>query len=72
MKKIAELLVCFLHPIAVVLVWLNILVRPELSGTAKIVWAVLALVPVVPFVYVLTGGELWESSSSPPAVRSGR
>ena len=72
MKKIAELLVCFLHPIAVVLVWLNILVRPELSGTAKIVWAVLALVPVVPFVYVLTGGELWESSSSSPAVRSGR
>ena len=71
MKKIAELLVCFLHPIAVVLVWLNILVRPELSGTAKIVWAVLALVPVVPFVYVLTGGELWESSSS-PAARSGR
>jgi hypothetical protein len=71
MKKIAELLVCFLHPIAVVLVWLNILVRPELSGTAKIVWAVLALVPVVPFVYVLSGGELWESSSS-PAVRSGR
>jgi hypothetical protein len=71
MKKIAELLVCFLHPIAVVLVWLNVLVRPELSGTAKIVWAVLALVPVVPFVYVLTGGELWESSK-PPAVRSGR
>ena len=26
MKKIAELLVCFLHPIAVVLVWLNVLV----------------------------------------------
>jgi hypothetical protein len=71
MKKIAELLVCFLHPIAVVLVWLNVLVRPELSGTAKIVWAVLALVPVVPFVYVLTGGELWESSKS-PAVRAGR
>jgi hypothetical protein len=71
MKKIAELLVCFLHPIAVVLVWLNLLVRPELSGTAKIVWAVLALVPVVPFVYVLTGGELWESSNA-PAVRSGR
>ena len=68
MKKIAELLVCFLHPIAVVLVWLNLIVRPELSGTAKIVWAVLALVPVVPFVYVLTGGELWESSSSPKAV----
>jgi hypothetical protein len=60
MKKLAELLVCFLHPVAVVLVWLNLIVLPELSGTAKIVWAVLALVPIVPFVYVLTGGELWE------------
>ena len=60
MKKLAELLVCFLHPVAVVLVWLNLVVRLELSGTAKIVWAVLALVPIVPFVYVLTGGELWE------------
>lgn len=67
MKKLAELLVCFLHPIAVILVWLNLVVRPELSGTAKIVWAVLALIPIVPFVYVLTGGELWESSKKPSA-----
>ena len=71
MKKIVELLVCFLHPVAVVLVWLNVLVRPDLSRNAKIAWAVLALVPIVPFVYVLTGGELWESSKS-PAVRAGR
>jgi len=63
-KKLAELLVCFLHPVAVVLVWLNVIVRPDLSRTAKIVWAVLVLVPIVPFVYVLTGGELWESSKS--------
>jgi hypothetical protein len=69
MKKIAELLVCFIHPVAVVLVWLNLVVRPELSGTAKIVWAILALVPVVPFVYVLTGGELWERSEKPKAPR---
>ena len=64
MKKLAELLVCFLHPIAVVLVWLNVLVRPDLSRNAKIAWAVLVLIPVVPFVYVLTGGELWESKKS--------
>jgi hypothetical protein len=25
---------------------------------------VLVLVPIVPFVYVLTGGELWESGKS--------
>ena len=67
MKKVAELLVCFLHPVAVVLVWLNLVVRSDLSGTAKVVWGVLALVPVVPFVYVLTGGELWERSDRPAA-----
>jgi hypothetical protein len=59
MKKLAEILVCFLHPIAVILIWLNLIVRPELSGSQKIVWGVLSLIPVVPFVYVLTGGELW-------------
>jgi hypothetical protein len=59
MKKLAELLVCFLHPIAVILVWLNLIVRPELSGSQKIVWGVLSLIPLVPFIYVLTGGELW-------------
>ncbi|HEY2222267.1 hypothetical protein [Actinomycetospora sp.] len=59
MKKLAEILVCFLHPIAVILIWLNLIVRPELSGSQKIVWGILSLIPVVPFVYVLTGGELW-------------
>lgn len=59
MKKVLELLVCFLHPIAVVLVWLNLVVRSDLSGGAKALWAVLALIPIVPFGYVLTGGELW-------------
>ena len=64
MKKLAELLVCFLHPVAVVLVWLNVIVRPDLTRNAKIAWAVLVLVPIVPFVYVLTGGELWESGKT--------
>jgi hypothetical protein len=59
MKKLLELLVCFLHPIAVILVWLNLIVRPELSGGQKAAWAIFSLIPVVPFVYVLTGGELW-------------
>ena len=65
MKKLLELLVCFLHPVAVILVWLNVVTRTDLTGTAKLVWAVLALIPVVPFVYVLTGGELWEKSGTP-------
>jgi NADH:ubiquinone oxidoreductase subunit 3 (subunit A) len=59
MKKILEVLVCFLHPLAVVLAWINLLGRSDLSGLAKLAWAVFMIVPVVPFVYVLTGGDLW-------------
>ena len=59
MKKLLEVLVCFLHPRAVVLGWINLLGRDDLSGVRKLVWAVFMIVPVVPFVYVLTGGDLW-------------
>ncbi len=59
MKKFLELLVCFLHPIAVVLVWLNLAARDDLTGTAKLAWGISALIPLVPFLYVLTGGDLW-------------
>lgn len=59
MKKLLELLVCFLHPLAVVLGWINLLGRSDLSGTRKLVWAVFMIVPIVPFIYVLTGGDLW-------------
>ena len=59
MKKIIELLVCFLHPLAVVLIWIDLLTRRELSTGVKIVWAILVIIPLIPFVYVLTGGDLW-------------
>ena len=59
MKKLLEVLVCFLHPIAVVLAWINLLGRDDLTGLQKLAWAVFMIVPVVPFVYVLTGGDLW-------------
>jgi hypothetical protein len=59
MKKLLELLVCFLHPLAVVLAWINLLGRSDLSGARKAVWGVFMIVPVVPFIYVLTGGDLW-------------
>ncbi len=59
MKKLLEVLVCFLHPIAVVLAWINLAGRNDLSGLQKLAWAVFMLIPVVPFVYVLTGGDLW-------------
>ncbi|HEX3238035.1 MAG TPA: hypothetical protein VHQ99_06455 [Gaiellaceae bacterium] len=59
MKKLLEILVCFIHPLAVVLAWLNLLGRDDLSGIRKLVWAVFMIVPIVPFIYVLTGGDLW-------------
>jgi hypothetical protein len=58
-KKIIELLVCFLHPIAVVLIWIDLLTRRNISDVAKVSWGIFALVPLVPFLYVLTGGDLW-------------
>jgi NADH:ubiquinone oxidoreductase subunit 3 (subunit A) len=59
MKKVLELLVCFLHPLAVVLAWINLARRGDLTGIQKLAWAVFMIVPIVPFVYVLTGGDLW-------------
>ena len=59
MKKILELLVCFLHPVAVILMWIDLATRRNIGGGAKLAWAVFGLVPLVPSLYVLTGGELW-------------
>ena len=59
LKKIIELLLCFLHPIAVILIWINLLGRSDIGFIAKLTWAIVALVPFVPFVYVLTGNDLY-------------
>ena len=59
MKKLMELLVCFLHPLAVVLMWIDLATRTDMPRGWKLVWAVFAFIPLVPFLYVLTGGELW-------------
>ena len=58
-KKILELLVCILHPVAVILIWVNLIGRDDLSTLAKVAWAIFSLIPLVPFLYVLTGGDLW-------------
>lgn len=57
MKKVLELVLCILHPIAVVLIWINLVLRRDLGLIAKLTWAVAAIVPFVPFVYVLTGND---------------
>jgi hypothetical protein len=59
MKKLIELLLCFLHPVAVVLIWIDLATRRNITGGAKIAWAIFCLIPLVPFIYVLTGGDLW-------------
>lgn len=59
MKKILELLVCFLHPLAVILIWIDLLSRPDIGTVAKLAWGIFCLIPLVPFLYVLTGGDLW-------------
>lgn len=59
MKKLLELLLCFLHPVAVLLMWINLASRTDLSTGSKLVWAIFGLIPFVPFLYVLTGGDLF-------------
>lgn len=57
MKKIVELPLCILHPIAVILIWINLLTRDDIGLVAKLTWAIAAIIPFVPFVYVLTGND---------------
>lgn len=59
MKKLLELLVCFIHPVAVVLAWIDLATRSDLGFVGKLAWGICCLIPFVPFLYVLTGGDLW-------------
>jgi hypothetical protein len=59
MKKIIELLLCLLHPLAVVLIWIDLLTRRNIGTMAKVAWAIFSIITLVPFLYVLTGGDLW-------------
>jgi hypothetical protein len=58
MKKILELLLCILHPIAVVLIWVTLPFKDDPKGLIpKLTWGVVSIIPFVPFVYVLTGHD---------------
>ena len=60
MKKLVEILVCFLHPLAVVLMWIDLFAdRPDLGTVGKLAWGIFGIIPLVPFLYVLAGGDLW-------------
>jgi hypothetical protein len=57
-KKILELILCILHPIAVVLIWVRLIGRSDLHLIGRLAWAIAAIVPFVPFLYVLSGNNI--------------
>jgi hypothetical protein len=58
-KKLLELILCVLHPVAVVLIWIRLLTgRGDAGLLGRIAWAIAAIVPFVPFLYVLTGNDI--------------
>jgi Phospholipase_D-nuclease N-terminal len=62
MKLLIEILLAiFLHPIAVILAWINIIKRGDLSTAKKILWAIVCIIwGIGPILYVLLGdGALW-------------
>jgi len=62
MKLVFEILLsAILHPIAVILMWINLAGREDMGQTKKIVWAIVGLVwGVGPILYILVGdGVLW-------------
>ena len=62
MKLLLEILVAvILHPVAVVLMWINLAGRTDLNATQKTVWAIVGLLwGIGPILYMLVGdGVLW-------------
>jgi hypothetical protein len=56
-KKVLQLLLCILHPVAVVLIWYDLAFRRKDWGFTRMAWAVVVIFPLVPFIYVLTGND---------------
>ncbi|MBV8489209.1 MAG: hypothetical protein JO199_01675 [Candidatus Eremiobacteraeota bacterium] len=62
MKLLLEILLSiFLHPIAMVLMWINLLTRGDLTTLQKIAWFVVSVIwGLGPILYVLVAeGSLW-------------
>jgi hypothetical protein len=62
MKLVLEILVsAILHPVAVVLMWINLAGREDVNSTQKVIWAIVGLVwGIGPILYILVGdGVLW-------------
>ena len=62
MKLILEIaLAVVLHPVAVVLAWINIAGRTDLTTVQRLLWAIISVVwGIGPILYILFGGgTLW-------------
>ena len=62
LKLIIEILIsAILHPLAVVLMWINLAGRSDLDSHRKVIWAIVGLVwGIGPILYILVGdGALW-------------
>ncbi|MGB6523134.1 MAG: hypothetical protein WBE83_15315 [Candidatus Cybelea sp.] len=62
MKLLFEILLSILlHPIAMILMWINLLGRGDLTGFQKVVWFIVSIVwGLGPILYILVSdGALW-------------
>jgi hypothetical protein len=59
MRKVLELVLCLVHPIAVIFIWVSLVVRKELGLVPKLAWGIAVIIPLVPFLFVLTGNEMF-------------
>ena len=62
MKLLLEILLSvFLHPIAMILMWINLIARGDMSTLKKAVWFVVSILwGLGPILYVLVAeGSLW-------------
>ena len=57
LKKIVQLLLCIVHPVAVVLIWWTLAFRRDDWVFTRMAWAAVVIIPLVPFIYVLTGND---------------
>ncbi len=62
MKLLLEIVLSIiLHPIAAILMWINLISRSDLNGFQKIVWAITGIIwGIGPILYfTVGGGTLW-------------
>jgi hypothetical protein len=62
MKLLLEILLSiFLHPIAMVLMWISLISRQDMDTTKKVIWFLVSIVwGLGPIVYILVAdGALW-------------